>query len=218
MKVIREISMKKMFVVGAGGHAKVIVDIIQENSEYEVVGLIDQKEGMGFWDIPILGNDQDLQRLRKEMNVNYAFVALGNGELREKVTKRVLDAGYKIINVISKNAVISSRATLGIGTVIMSGAVVNADVTIGDGCIINTNASVDHEGIIGDYTHIAPGCALSGKVTVGRQCLLGTGCRVIDGICIGDNSVVGAGTVVIKEINRNCTAVGVPAKIIKEKI
>ena len=87
----------------------------------------------------------------------------------------------------------------------------------GKGCIINTNASLDHEDVVGDYTHIAPGCALSGKVTVGKQCLLGTGCRVIDGISIGDNSTIGAGTVVIKAIAGNCTAVGVPARVIKRE-
>lgn len=203
--------------MGAGGHAKVIVDILQQNMEYEVVGLIDQKGKEGFWSIPVLGDDDDLPKLRIEMNVDYAFVALGNGMLREKVTQKVLAAGFELINVISKYAVVSNRVKIGIGTVVMPGAVINADVVIGDGCIINTNASVDHEDVIGAYTHIAPGCAISGKVTVGRQCLLGTGCRVIDEIAIGDNAIIGAGAVVIREIEGNCTAVGVPAKSVKGK-
>lgn len=201
--------------MGAGGHAKVIVDILQQNMEYEVVGLVDQKDKDGFWGIPVLGDDKDLPELRREINIDYAFVALGNGMLREKVTKKVIAAGFELINVISKYAVVSNRVKIGSGTAIMPEAVINADVVLGDGCIINTNASVDHEDVIGDYTHIAPGCALSGKVTVGRQCLLGTGCRVIDGITIGDNTIIGAGAVVISEIERDCTAVGVPARAIK---
>lgn len=209
--------MKKVLVIGAGGHAKVIVDILRQNMEYEVVGLIDQPGTDGFWNIPVIGSDEDLPRLRAEIGVKYAFVALGNGRLREKVTDKVIAAGYTLISVISKHAVISKRVCLGVGTAIMPGAVVNADVVIGKGCIINTNASLDHEDVVGDYTHIAPGCALSGKVTVGKQCLLGTGCRVIDGISIGDNSTIGAGTVVIKAIAGNCTAVGVPARVIKRE-
>lgn len=208
--------MDKVLVVGAGGHAKVIVDILQQNREYEVIGLVDQPEAEGFWNIPVVGTDEDLARLRVEMKVEYAFVALGSGWLREKVAEKVTAAGYKLINVISKYAVLSNRITLGVGIVIMPGAVINADVSIGSGCIINTNASVDHEGVIGDYTHIAPGCALSGKVTVGRQCLLGTGCRVIDRISIGDNTIVGAGAAVVRNVEGNCTTVGVPAKIIKK--
>ena len=200
--------------MGAGGHAKVIVDILQQNMEYEVVGLVDQDGKEGFWGIPVLGDDEDLPKLHTELNIDYAFVALGNGMLRERVTKKVAAAGFELINVISKYAVVSNRVEIGNGTVIMPGAVINADAVMGNGCIVNTNASVDHEDVIGDYTHIAPGCALSGKVTVGRQCLLGTGCRVIDGITIGDNTIIGAGAVVIRKIHGDCTVAGIPARAI----
>lgn len=207
--------MKKVLIIGAGGHSKVIVDILQQNMEYEIIGLVDQSGKSGFWGIPVVGNDSDLARLRNEMHVNYAFVALGNGQLREKVTQKAMAAGYELINIISRDAIISSHARIGRGTVIMPGAVVNADVVIGESCIINTNASVDHECRIGDYSHVAPGCALSGKTKIGRQCMLGTGCRVIDEIYIGDNTIIGAGAVVKDSIVGNCTVVGVPAKVIK---
>lgn len=209
--------MKAILVVGAGGHSKVIVDILQQNGEYEIAGLIDRSGTRGFWGIPVVGSDEDLDRLREELHIEYAFVALGKGQLREKVTQKVVDAGLEIISVLSKTAIISSRARIGKGTVVMPGAIINADAVIGNGCIVNTNASIDHECEIGDYTHVAPGCALSGKTIVGRQCLLGTGCRVIDGVHIGDNTIVGAGTVVIGSLEGNCTVVGVPGKIIKKK-
>lgn len=209
--------MKKVLIIGAGGHAKVAVDILWQNKEYEIVGLVDRPGAKGFWNIPVVGRDEDLSRLKNEMHINYAFVALGNGQLRERVTQKVIAAGYDLVRVISKEAIISDYAKIGNGTVIMPGAVINAEAVIGEGCIINTNASVDHECLIGDYTHIAPGCALSGKIVIGRQCMLGTGCRVIDGISIGDNTVIGAGAVVIDSIAGNCTVVGVPGKIIKRK-
>lgn len=210
--------MEEILIVGAGGHSKVIVDILQQNMEYEIAGLIDMPGTSGFWGIPVIGRDEDLVRLRNEMHVNHAFVALGNGRLREKVTQKAIAAGFALVSIISRDAVVSRHARIGNGTVIMPGAVINADAVIGDGCIVNTNASVDHECQIGDYTHIAPGCALSGKTVIGRQCMLGTGCRVIDGINIGDDTIIGAGTVVIDSIAGNCTVVGVPGKTIKKKI
>lgn len=207
--------MKKVILVGAGGHAKVAADILLQNQVYEIAGIIDEKEECGFWEIPVLGRDDDLRSVRQALGIEYAFVALGDGRCREKVTQKVLAAGYQLINVISRYALISERAVLGRGIAVMPGAVVNADVQIADGCIINTNASVDHDGVIGDFTHIAPGTAVSGSVTIGRQCLLGTGSRVIDRITIGDNVVAGAGSVIVRNISGNCTVAGVPAKKIR---
>ncbi len=207
--------MKKVLLVGAGGHAKVAADILLQNQDYEIAGIVDEQAESGFWGIPVVGRDADLASVRQELGIAYAFAALGDGRLREKVTKKVLAAGYELINVISASARISERALLGQGIAVMPGAVINADVRIADGCIINTNASVDHDGVIGEFTHIAPGTAVSGYVTVGRQCLLGTGSRVIDRITIGDNVTAGAGSVIIRNINGNCTVVGVPAKRIR---
>lgn len=203
-------------MLGAGGHAKVITDILLKNEEYDVVGLIDEADKEGFWNIPVLGGDEMLETIYRDMGISNAFVALGNGRLREKVTKKAKRAGFRLINAVSKDAVISPRASLGEGIAIMPGAVINADVEIGDGCIINTNASIDHESIIGDYTHIAPGCAICGGVSIGKHCLIGVGSRVIDHLQIGDDTLVGAGATVVKSIVGNCTVVGVPARIIKE--
>lgn len=208
--------MKRVIVVGAGGHAKIIVDMLQQNGEYEVTGLVDNAAENGFWNIPILGKDDDLVNIYQEMGIKYAFVALGNGKLREKVTARVLSAGFKLINVISKHSVISPRTLLGVGNAIMPGSIINADVKIGNGCIINTNASIDHDGNIGDYTHVAPGSVVCGGVKIGSQCLLGAGCRVIDCMVIGNNTLIGAGAAVVVNIEGNCTVVGVPARIIKK--
>ncbi len=213
--MLRGIEVKKVIIVGAGGHAKVIVDMLQKNGEFEVVGFIDRAGAEGFWNIPVLGTDETVGRVCREMAIKYVFVALGSGKLREKVTEKVLAEGLQLINVVSSYAIVSDRARLGKGVAVMPGAVINADVEIGDGCIINTNASVDHDGKIGDYTHIAPGSTVSGYVSIGRQCLLGTGCRVIDRITIGDDTIVGSGAAVIRNIESGSVAVGVPAKSIR---
>lgn len=206
--------MKKIIIIGAGGHAKVIADIILQNKEYQITGLIAQKEEKGFWNIPVIGDDECLPHLF-EKGIHHAFVAIGNGKIREKITGILSEIGYEIVNVISGKAVISPTVKLGRGIAIMPGAVINADTIIEDGCIVNTNASIDHDNYVDCFTHVAPGSAIAGFNRIGRNCFLGTGCRVIDKIEIGDNSIIGAGSVVIKNVEGNCTAVGVPARVIK---
>lgn len=206
--------MDKVIIVGAGGHAKVIADIILQNGEYEIAGLIDRKSVKGFWNIPVIGDDTELSEIRKR-GIKYAFIALGANQLRRKLSELVKNEGFQLINVISRHAVISNRVSLATGIAIMPGAIINADTRIGEGGIINTNASIDHEGCLESYVHIAPGCSISGKVKIGENSFIGTGSRIIDGITIGADVVAGAGSVIIKDVESACTIVGVPAKKIK---
>lgn len=206
--------MDKLIILGASGHARSVVDIIIQNDEYEIYGLVSEKEELGFWGIPIIGKDSDLQSLYDE-GIRYAFVAIGSNEIRKRLTNKLKIIGYQLINVISKHAVISPRAMLNSGIAVMPGAVINAEAQIGEGCIINTNASIDHDDIIGQYSHIAPGCVISGFTKVGSQCFLGTGTKVIDFIVIEDEVTVGAGAVIIKNISKGEKVVGVPAHQIR---
>lgn len=203
-----------VIIIGAGGHAKVIVDIIIQNGIYDIAGLIDHKGNKGFWGIPVIGTDQDLQKIY-DSGIRYAFVALGSNALRKKISMMAEAIGFQLINVISKNAILSEHCKIGKGIVIMPGAVVNADTAIGDGCIVNTNSSLDHDSILGNYVHIAPGVNIAGKVRVGNLTFVGVGSRVIDGITIGKNVIVGSGAVIINDVDDTCTVVGVPAKKIK---
>lgn len=205
---------EKVVIIGAGGHAKVIVDMVLQNGKYDIAGLIDRKDAKGFWGIPVIGDDQDLQKVY-DGGVHYAFVALGSNMLRRKISKMAETIGFQLINVISKNAILSKRCSLGKGIVIMPGAVINADAVLGDGCIVNTNASLDHESVMGSYAHIAPGTNIAGKVSIGELTFVGLGARIIDGITVGRNVVVGSGAVIIHDIDDGCTVVGVPAKKIK---
>ncbi|MGN0247482.1 MAG: acetyltransferase [Lachnospiraceae bacterium] len=206
--------MEKVVIIGSGGHAHVIVDILQSTGAYEVVGLIDTRKDAGFWDIPVLGDDSRLTALYQQ-GITSAFVAIGNNQLREKLYNMVKEIGYTIVNAISPYAIISSKVQIGDGVAIMPGAVVNAGTVIGNGTIINTNASVDHDGQVGNFVHVAPGCAIAGCVSIGDKSFLGVGTRVIDQILIGKNVIVGAGASVICNVESDCTVVGVPAKKIK---
>lgn len=203
---------KKVIIVGAGGHCKVILDILLANQEYEIAGLIDQNQEKKQLGISVIGDDNALHDIFRR-GISYAFVAIGNNPLRKKLCLYLREIGYELVNAISPDAVVSSHCKIGQGVAVMPGAVVNVETCLGDGCIINTNASVDHECTIGDFAHVAPGAALSGCVTVGELSFLGTGCRVIDRVSIGQGVMLGAGAVAISSIPDFCTAVGVPARI-----
>lgn len=204
--------MNEVVVAGAGAHCKVVLDILLGSTDYKVMGLIDSDQEKRIFDIPVIGTDEDLERLYRQ-GARYGFVAIGSNAVRRKVQEKMEAIGYEIISLVSRHAVISGYAQIGAGTVVMPGAVVNAGAKIGKGCIINTNCSVDHDCRVGEFCHIAPGCAVSGSTHIGQNVFLGTGTRVIDYITIGENTMVGAGATVISDLPSDCLAVGTPAVV-----
>ena len=206
----------QLVIVGAGAHSKVVIDVIEQEGKYKILGLVDSCFCDNVLGYPVLGNDDMLQNLY-DKGLTKAFVAIGNNKLRAKLIRKVKDIGFELVSAISPNAVVSRYAVIGNGTVIMPGTVINACVKIGEGCIINTNASVDHDCVVEDCVHIAPGCAISGSTVIGRGTFLGTGTKVIDRICIGKEVVAGAGTTIVKNIFDDVVVVGTPARIVKEK-
>jgi UDP-perosamine 4-acetyltransferase len=203
-----------VIVVGAGGHAKVVIELIIASANYRIVGLVDKNRSGATGGIPVIGTDDDLRRLRQS-GIERAFVALGDNRRRLMIGRQLQKLGFEIVNAISPTAVISPSAQLGAGIAIMPAAVVNADCHIEDFAIINTGVIIDHDGQIGEASHIAPGCALAGTINVGRLAFVGTGTSVIPGISIGEEAVVGAGACLISDVPPGMLAVGVPAKILK---
>lgn len=211
-----EKTVKKTIVIGAGGHSHSVCDILLQDEHIEIVGLIDGYAEEGFFGIELLGGDELIPELFKSGKASYAFVAIGSNKIRRKLTASLKKIGYQMVNAISKQAYISQNALLSDGIAIMPGAVVNAGASIGEGVILNTNCSIDHDTIVSDFVHIAPGCAICGNVNIGAETFIGVGSSVIDGIKIGSETMIGAGAAVIRDIPDCCTAVGVPAKIIKK--
>lgn len=205
----------KAVVLGTGGHAKVIVDILEQSGQIEIAGFTSaETDGQEFLGYPILGTDEFLPQAYEGL-IRHAFSALG-ANLARKQTMQVLDSiGFELINAISPQSVISPNAKLGRGIAVMPGAVINAGAEIGDGAIINTGALIDHDCRIGKFVHVAPGCALAGCVHIGDGAFLGVGARIVPGVRIGAWSIVGAGGVVIRDLEEEVTAVGVPVKVIK---
>lgn len=202
---------RAIVIVGAGGHAKVCIELLRAMGEQIAVCVGTDDSVTACLGVPVVIGDSNLSRLRGE---GYArlFVALGPNRLRARLAAHARELGYELVNAISPHAVVSPSARVGDGVAIMAGVIINADARIGDLAIINTGASVDHDCIIGAAVHLAPQCALAGAVEVGDGTFLGIGCKVIPGVVIGAQATVGAGAVVIDDIAAAVTAVGVPAR------
>lgn len=195
-----------MFLYGASGHAKVIIELLEENG-IKPEGLFDDNESIQFlFQYPV-----------KKFNVDYdqniqVIISIGNNKIREKIAKSI---AFDYQSAIHPKSIISKRSTIGAGSVIMGGVTINADTNIGQHCIVNTNASIDHECTIEDFVHISPNATLCGNVEIGKGTHVGAGAVVIPDKKIGKWCVIGAGAVVINDIPDFCTAVGNPCIIIK---
>ncbi|MDD5492622.1 MAG: acetyltransferase [bacterium] len=212
--------MKKILLLGAGDHAKVIIDALSRLGEFRIAGLIDQpgKVGQKVLNVPIIGTDQDLARLYRR-GIKYAFIAvgsIGDPRCRVKLEKLIKKAGYALPNIISLDALVSKFASLGQGNYLAPGVIINAQAVVGNNTIINTGAIIDHDCRIGDYVHLAPGVVLSGGVTVGERTHIGTGSCVSQYIKIGKDTIIGAGSVVVKNIGAKTIAYGNPCKEIRK--
>ena len=212
--------MKRIAIIGAGGHGRVVASILQAQDTYlgesALAGFIDKSAG-NINGIPVLGHDEDLHELKESGVIDHFIVGLGSirggSQIREGLFNLAISAGLKPATAIHPAAILSKDVSVGAGTVIMPGCIINTGSTIGENSIINTGAILDHDARIGRNVHIAPGCTLSGNVTVGDQSLIGVGSTVMQGIDIEAGVTVGAGSVVVTPIPGQVTAFGNPARI-----
>jgi UDP-perosamine 4-acetyltransferase len=208
---------ENVFLVGAGGHAGSVADIIIQSGEYNIVCMLDNeiKARADLYGIPII-NECHLKELY-DWGIFKGIVAIGDNRIRARISEQLLKRGFELINAVSKHSYVSAYSKLATGIAIMPNATVAAGAFIGAGTIVNTNASVDHDCRIGDFCHIAPGSTLCGNVMVGNGTFICAGAKIIDKITIGSNCVIGAGAVIIHNAADNETMVGVPGKNICKK-
>jgi len=204
---------KGIVVIGAGGHAKVCIELLRAMGEEVAVCIGEGAEKCAG--VPVMRGDENLRRLRAEGH-SRAFVAIGSNPLRERLGAAAVELGYELVNAVSPRSIVSPSARLGRGVAIMAGAVINAEAVIEDLAIINTGATVDHDCRIGRAAHIAPQCGLAGNVTVGERTLVGIGSVAIPGMSIGSDVTLGAGSAVAEPIPDGVVAVGVPARVLRK--
>lgn len=201
-------------VVGAGNHAKVVLEALWAMDTFEVVGLTDPSTScLEVLGVPVLGGDILLPGLFAQ-SVSSAVVAIGSNSQRQQIGLSLLAMGFTLPAVVHPSALISPSATIGQGAVVMARAVVGTLARVGELAIINTGAIVEHDNNIGRSAHIAPGTALAGGVRVGDRAMVGIGSAVLPDISIGDDSIVGAGSVVVVDVPSGVTVAGAPARIL----
>jgi sugar O-acyltransferase (sialic acid O-acetyltransferase NeuD family) len=202
-----------IIIIGAGGHAKVVISSLHA-ADIAVAAVYDddqEKWGCEISKCKVRGPLSMIGDLGRET----AVMAVGDNYLRSRLVSRFEKLNW--ITVIHPSAYVHPSVIIGAGTVVFAGAVIQPDTIIGKHCIINSGVTIDHDCIIGDYVHIAPGTNLAGGVKVGDGVFLGIGSAAIIGITIGKWTTIGAGGIVIHDIPPNAVAVGVPAKVIKYK-
>jgi len=201
---------KKLIVIGAGGHGRVVADTAAE-AGFELLGFLDDS-AVGE---NILGG---LGLVGEYASETSFIIAVGDNGARKRIAERLYESFGKIsyATVIHPRATVSKSAVLGEGSVVMAGAVINAGARVGAHCIINTSSVVEHDCRLCDFVHISPRAALSGTVSVGECTHIGTGVSVRNNVSIAENTVVGVGAAVVKNIDASGVYCGVPArKLIK---
>ena len=197
-----------VYVVGAGGHGKVVVSTLQA-AGFAVEGVFDddpRKDGAVVLGVPVLGTIEALETHERCR----AVLAIGDNAFRKELAERL--RGVEWVTAVHPTAVVHPSVQVAAGTVIFAGAVIQPDTVIGVHGIVNTAATVDHDGVLGDYVHVAPGVHLAGEVRLGDGVFLGVGASVVSGRAVGDWSTVGAGGVVVRDVPAGVVAVGVPAQ------
>lgn len=194
---------KKLIIIGASGHGKVVADIAEKNGYTNIVFLDDDENMKYCGKYPVIGNTSDAPE-------GDMFVAIGDARLRQKFMKQYKERQFPVL--IHPNAVIASDVIIGDGSVVMAGVVINSGTKIGKGVILNTSSSTDHECVIDDFVHVAVGSHLCGTVNVGSRTWIGAGATVINNINICSDCIIGAGAVVVKDIDQPGLYIGIPAR------
>ncbi|WLR52978.1 acetyltransferase [Bacillus tianshenii] len=208
--------MKKIVLLGSGGHCKVIQDIVKAGGEYELFGLLDDKEtghvvkdGIHYAPISfaheLLESDCDVRLV----------ISIGNNRIRKKIAEKLNLPNEKYATLVHPSAVLGSNVTIGAGAVVMPGAMINADSKVGKHNIVNTRSVIEHDNLLEDYVHLSPNASAAGGVTIAEGTHVGIGASIIPGIHIEEWTVIGAGAAVVHNLPAYCTAAGVPAKPIK---
>jgi sugar O-acyltransferase (sialic acid O-acetyltransferase NeuD family) len=205
-------AIKRLLIVGAGGHAKVVADAAIASRNFELIGFVDDDpllQGRPILDgLVVLGPTRDLDNWAHELIV----VAVGNNADRRRLFTLLSQTGERFATIVHPDASVARETTLGAGSVVFAGVVVNVHAHIGANVILNTAASVDHDSRVGDHAHIAPGAHLAGGCYVGAGTLIGIGAVLLPGRSVGSDVVIGAGAVVVNDLPDRVTAIGVPAR------
>jgi sugar O-acyltransferase (sialic acid O-acetyltransferase NeuD family) len=201
---------KKLLIIGASGHGKVVADIALKMKKWEQISFLDDNESIeSSLGIKVVGRTNEAIELINDYDI---FIGIGNNATRQRIQEKLEIYGASIPVLIHPNTTLGGQVELGSGTVLMAGAVINCCTKIGRGCIVNTGSTIDHDNYIENYVHVSPGVHLAGTVHIGQGSWLGIGSAISNNISITNRCIVGAGSVVVKDITEPGVYVGVPVR------
>lgn len=192
-----------LLLIGGGGHCRSVIEALT-GTHWKAAGIIDKNPllyGMKINEIPVLGSDAELERLKNDFE--YALVTVGqtiSHEPRAKLFNKLKQAGFKLPVIIANSAIASRSAKIGSGTILLHFALVNANAQIGENCILNSRSLVEHDAIIGDNCHVSTGAIVNGGARIGDNVFIGSGAIIREGASVGANSLVGMGSIVRKDV------------------
>lgn len=201
---------KKIVIIGASGHGKVVANIAKLNDYNEILFLDDDVNKKECSHYEVVGSSKQIDTLIKN---DYDFaVAIGDNKTRMRIYENLINKKAKLPTLIHPTAIIDESVKIGKGTVVMANTVINSSTNIGNACIINTASTIDHDCNIKNYIHISPGSHIAGTVEIGEKTWIGIGSIVSNNLLIANNSIVGAGSVIIKDLLHEGTYIGSPAR------
>jgi sugar O-acyltransferase (sialic acid O-acetyltransferase NeuD family) len=197
-----------MYLFGASGHCKVIIDIIQKSNLDSIEYIVDDNPIVNeLYSIPIIKTPHN--NFFKDKSL---IISIGNNEIRKKIAARI-SACYLI--AIHPKSILANNTFIDVGTVIMAGVIINSDVKIGKHVIVNSGSVIEHDCIINNFVHISPNVSLAGNVSIGEGTHVGIGATIIQGVKVGKWATIGAGSVILNDVPDFAIIVGNPGKIIK---
>jgi sugar O-acyltransferase (sialic acid O-acetyltransferase NeuD family) len=212
---------RNVALLGAGPHANVVIDILEKENQYSIVGLIDSKREIGsaFNEYSIIGRQEELCDIKKKYNLYGLLVCIGDNWLRGLVAKKVKEACPDIVfvNAIHPSVQLGKNVVIGEGVVIMPNCVVNTEAKIGNHCIINTLSSLEHNCVMEDYSSLSAGVVTGGYMTLKEYSAVALGVTIFDRVTIGMHCVIGSGSLVTKNIPDFSLAYGSPAHVIRPR-
>jgi sugar O-acyltransferase (sialic acid O-acetyltransferase NeuD family) len=191
--------VRKIVLIGGGGHCKSVIDVIEQEKKYKISGIVDKPKLLDtkILDYKIIGNDSDLEVLAKKFE--YALITVGqikSAKLRIKLFKLAKKAGFILPSILSPRSYVSKHSKIGNGSIVMHHAIINANTSIGDNCIINSKALIEHDCSIFNHCHISTNATINGGVKIGSECFIGSNVTTKDNIKIKENSFIKAGTLI----------------------
>lgn len=213
--------MINIVIIGASGHGGMILDCIEKEGRYNILGFVDsfKTSGTKLNGYEILGNEHQLPHLIDKFNIQGAILAIGNNWTRNIVSEKVrgIAPQLEFVSTVHPSAIIGKDVKIGKGCAVMAGAIINANASLDNFCILNTNASLGHDGHMHEFSSIASGACTGGNLNLGRFSAISLGANVIESISIGEHSIVGAGSLVVENINSFEVVYGSPARFVRSR-